>query len=307
MKRDTLQISPLTLGTAQLGMPYGVANKSGQPDPEESFSILRVALESGVTTLDTSRHYGNSEEVIGSYLGQYAGPRPLIVTKFSWSRDALSDKSAARSEARALARKSLTALGTDQLPIVLYHKGKDQSMDLVMKYLPEVLQELIDEGLVLHGGISLYYPEEADYVYDIEQFSVLQVPLNIFDQRLVHRQTMLRFFQSGKTVFVRSVFLQGLFFMDPEAVPHGLQEAVRYIQQLRRFAEMAEMEVAQFAVSYVRDIAGVNSIIFGADTAAQVSQNIQLIQAGRIPEYIRAQVRDFFREVPQKIITPGLW
>ena len=67
------------------------------------------------------------------------------------------------------------------------------------------------------------------------------------------------------------------------------------------------MEVAQFAVSYVRDIAGVNSIIFGADTAAQVSQNIQLIQAGRIPEYIRAQVRDFFREVPQKIITPGLW
>ncbi len=44
----------LVLGTAQLGMAYGAANRSGQPDAREAELILRSAVSAGVRWLDTA-------------------------------------------------------------------------------------------------------------------------------------------------------------------------------------------------------------------------------------------------------------
>ena len=76
------KFSGMTLGTVQLGMNYGIANQGGKPDEQKSFSILRSALEGGVTALDTARAYGDSEEVIGRFLKTWEGEKPTIIT--SW-------------------------------------------------------------------------------------------------------------------------------------------------------------------------------------------------------------------------------
>jgi aryl-alcohol dehydrogenase-like predicted oxidoreductase len=57
------QISPLMLGTVQFGLPYGVANRTGQPAYGEVRAILAAALDGGVTCFDTAATYGASEEV----------------------------------------------------------------------------------------------------------------------------------------------------------------------------------------------------------------------------------------------------
>ena len=41
----------LVLGTAQLGMPYGIANRSGQPDASQARAIVEAAWEAGIRTL----------------------------------------------------------------------------------------------------------------------------------------------------------------------------------------------------------------------------------------------------------------
>ena len=76
-----MNFSPMTLGTVQLGMNYGIANEGGKPSLEKSFSILSAALEGGINTLDTARAYGTSEEVIGQFLKTWKGAVPNIVTK----------------------------------------------------------------------------------------------------------------------------------------------------------------------------------------------------------------------------------
>ena len=58
---------PLTLGTAQLGMHYGIANVDGQPDPQEAVRILETA-RAGVGFLDTAAADGDSESVLGQWL-----------------------------------------------------------------------------------------------------------------------------------------------------------------------------------------------------------------------------------------------
>src|SRR5690606_38624644 len=89
-------VSALTLGTVQLGLDYGIANPSGKPNMVQAHRILQCALDNHITTIDTSRHYGNSEEVIGSFLKSYVGAvKPFIVTKFRWENlTSLTEKAA---------------------------------------------------------------------------------------------------------------------------------------------------------------------------------------------------------------------
>ena len=54
----------LALGTAQFGMEYGVANQSGKPSQKGMRSILDLAWDHGMHTIDTAKAYGNSEETI---------------------------------------------------------------------------------------------------------------------------------------------------------------------------------------------------------------------------------------------------
>ena len=75
------KLSNMTLGTVQLGMNYGIANTTGQPAEEESFAMLDAALKGGVSSIDTARVYGNSEDVIGHFFRQYDGELPFITTK----------------------------------------------------------------------------------------------------------------------------------------------------------------------------------------------------------------------------------
>ena len=61
-------LSRLTLGTAQLGFSYGVANRSGAPSQKEVQKMLETAAAAGVNCLDTARGYGDSEKVLGEAL-----------------------------------------------------------------------------------------------------------------------------------------------------------------------------------------------------------------------------------------------
>ena len=55
----------IALGTAQFGLPYGLANKSGQVSIKEGELLLEAAKRFGINTLDTAIAYGVSEKRLG--------------------------------------------------------------------------------------------------------------------------------------------------------------------------------------------------------------------------------------------------
>src|SRR4030066_1355820 len=71
------RISRFVLGTAQLGMDYGIANVCGQPSEKLACEIVKTALEYGVNCFDTAQAYGNSEVVLERAL-RYCGAEPDI-------------------------------------------------------------------------------------------------------------------------------------------------------------------------------------------------------------------------------------
>lgn len=306
--KDILPISPITLGTVQLGVRYGIANQAGQPDVGHSQQILTKALEYGVNTWDTARHYGSSEEVIGDFIrSKDEAAMPLVITKFKWNSNAFRSGEEALSQTRQRILDSLKHLGMERLPMVLFHQDKDQPIHTVLRLLPNVLRILQEEGLIVHGGISLYFANDAKYLVDEPTIRGIQVPLNVLDQRLIANGGLHDFYLENKAVFIRSVFLQGLFFMEESQLPSSLNGVVPYLRQLQVLSKEAEMSIAQFAFSYVRDTIGVTSVIFGAETAEQVVQNASLLNGPSIPEVVRAKASMLFKNIPERLVTPGYW
>ena len=109
-------------------------------------------------------------------------------------------------------------------------------------------------------------------------------------------------------VFVRSVFLQGLFFRDPDTLPNGiLQNAKEPLKKIRKIAEEENMSIAGLAISYIRDLEGVSSLVMGAEKPSQVKENIDLINVRKISDETREKITTAFKDVDEKVLCPWLW
>jgi len=166
---------------------------------------------------------------------------------------------------------------------------------------------LKNDGLIDLAGISIYYAHEAEEFLKLPVVEAFQVPINIFDHRLIINGMLQQMFLKNKVVFARSVFLQGLFFMSPDDLPQNLSNAKPFINALHDLAKQAGMSVNQLAFSFVNELSGITSIVLGAVAEYQVKENVDLLKGKPMPESIKSSISKLFTSIPENIITPGLW
>lgn len=300
------KVPQLILGTAQIGMPYGIINCERKPDKQKSFEILNYAFESGINFVDTAREYGDAEHVIGEF-SQVSKKNFNEITKFKIRNSTISDQNLAKVEAFSSIRCSISNLKKALIPICLYHKQMEQPMEKLIDHIVPILSDLKKDGLIDIAGISVYHPEEVEYLYDIPVIDVIQVPCNIFDHRLMQNERLRKLNEAGKLILARSIFLKGLLFTLPNHLTGFLSGAAKYIKTLHDLANQSKLSVAQLAFSYIRDMEGISGIIFGVDSLDQLKQNINLYHGPGLPARIRKQIETSFADIPEEIITPGVW
>lgn len=300
--------SKLTLGSVALGINYGIANKQGKPSEKEGCDILSTAFNAGINCIDTARDYGTAEQLIGNYRHSNGiGSEIHIVTKFKISPQNISGIHNAKDEAFRSIRNSLRFLRLDQIPICLFHMDRTLPVKQVIKVLFPILSDLKSAGLINLAGISIDHPNEVVNFADHPLIDALQIPANIFDQRLIKNGAIAYLKTLNKIVFVRSIFLQGLFFVEANQLTGNLEEASPYLNKLNSFASEIGMNIAQVAFSYVRDLEGVTSLVLGVENAVQVRQNIKLLHGSALNASDRETLNILFKNVPENIITPRYW
>jgi aryl-alcohol dehydrogenase-like predicted oxidoreductase len=302
-----LHLSRLTLGTVQLGMDYGIANTAGKPDYERSSGILDAALEGGINAFDTAAAYGDSEAVIGRYFGSLpeGAAEPIIITKLKTGTDVPLKRKELYDLVRGSVKDSLKRLGRDKVEVLMLHSAQD--IDVHGETIVRAMEDIRDEGLTERIGVSVYTPEATEEVLGYKAFDAVQIPVNIMDTRLLKTGILEKLSEAGIIVFARSVFLQGLFFREPESLPEKLKAAIPYLEILSQSAKEEEMTIAQLAFGYVRDLPGVTSFVVGAEEAEQVRENIRLFKAPKISEETTKKLRKEFEDVPEQVLNPGLW
>lgn len=293
----------MTLGTVQLGMNYGINNTSGVPSKELSFSILNQAYEGGVTILDTSDDYGNSEEIIGEFLKENKSKRFAICTKFKLTNNVKKD---VYSTMRTSAINSIKNLNTDHIDILMSHTEQDY-----INYGPEMIDafaRLKKDGLILNSGISLSKKDLFNDIHKSGAFDAFQIPLNVFDNKEILDGTINKISNDGTMVFVRSVYLQGLFFKKPSELCNSkLSCAIPYLESLDLIAKEYNLTASQLAFLFIRDSYGVDSLVVGSETPEQVLNNVKLFEAPTLKKSVLKDIQKYFSNVNKLVISPWEW
>ena len=150
--KSDLEVSALGFGCMGMSFGYGPAG-----DKKEMISLLRSAVERGVTFFDTAEVYGpfTNEELVGEALAPFRG-QVVIATKFGFKLDPKGGPQWVGLDSRPehikqVAEASLKRLRVDAINLFYQHRVDP---DVPIEDVAGAVKDLIQEGKVKHFGLS---------------------------------------------------------------------------------------------------------------------------------------------------------
>ena len=296
--------SKITLGTAQLGLHYGITNKQGFPSQKEALNILNHAKTGGITTFDTAPAYGKAEERLGKWIQQYRSKEdstPIIVTKLP--KFDPQKNSNARNFVKESIHHSLKALGLKQIPLLLAHRGEDLLN-------PEICDSIIaakHSGKICEFGASVYEVEVAMELIERTDIRALQIPFSIVDQKFVKSGVAAKAKKKKIAIFTRSTFLQGVLLLPDNQIPEFLQDLRKPVKKLREIAEFHRLSCANILLRAIAHHNDVTSCVVGVESIAQLKTHLASHNAGPLSSKLSEEIFGLFSEIRPEIQNPGKW
>jgi len=298
----------LVLGSVQLGVAYGVANKTGKPSRSSALTLVRQAADAGVTQFDTARAYGDSEERLGEALD---GRAVRTITKLSPLADLPAD--AGRDEARAAVdasiAESLYALRRKRIDCLLLHRAAH--MTAFGGAVWERLLEHLEDGSIAALGVSVQSPREALEALARREVAHVQMPFNLLDWRWREAGVIAEIDKRDSlTVHARSVFLQGLLAANDPAIwpriegvdPKSLLELLAGLT-----SELGRESTADLCLAYARGQSFIDGVVVGLETTEQLDANLRLCVKRPLNQAECALIEARVPRLPETLLNPALW
>ena len=169
--KSNLEVSAIGLGCMGLSFGYGPATEK-----QTAISLIRSAVERGVTFFDTAEVYGayTNEEVVGEALAPFRG-RVVIATKFGWKIDPATRKSTGLDSRpqhiKQVVEGSLERLRLETIDLLYQHRVDP---DVPIEDVAGTVKELIQQGKVKHFGLSEAGAQTIRRAHKVQPVTALQ-------------------------------------------------------------------------------------------------------------------------------------
>ena len=277
----------LALGTAQFGLDYGISNKIGKTSIFEVKNILQTAQNANINTIDTAPAYGNSEQVLGSTMNT------------NWNVITKTSQFISVNSVIANVKKSLQNLELKSIYGLLIHNVDDIYQSNFSKLYQKLL-ELKQDGLVKKLGFSTYTPEQINNLLDNYNFDIIQLPINIFDQRLIQGGQLKKLKERGVEIHARSIFLQGLLLEKVPQVNH-FNPWQEHFNDYFSYLKNNKISKLSSALNFALNLTELDKIIIGVNNATQLQEIITHSQKNSNINYNNFAIED------ENLINPALW
>ena len=198
---------------------------------------------------------------------------------------------------------SLRRLKRKRIYGLLVHHCNDLVSDKGSE-LYESLSDLKSKGILSKLGVSVYSKDEIDFVLNYFDLDLIQIPMNVFDQRLLHSGTLKRLKKRDIEIHVRSAFLQGAVFMNPDELPNYL---VNYSSHLARFQDTIKglgISPAAACLAFLMQQQEIDKVICGVNSLLQLRE---LIESTMDLPFIRSNIFDSFVVEDDNFLNPSKW
>jgi aryl-alcohol dehydrogenase-like predicted oxidoreductase len=179
--RSNLEVSALGLGCMGMSWSYGPAK-----DKQAMISLLRAAVERGVTFFDTAEVYGplTNEELVGESLAPFRD-QVVIATKFGWApspgdKERWSALNSRPEHIKEAVEGSLKRLRVDAIDLYYQHRV-DPSVPI--EDVAGAVKELIQQGKVKHFGLSEAGAQTIRRAHAVQPVTALQSEYSLWFRR----------------------------------------------------------------------------------------------------------------------------
>lgn len=307
-------VSRLGLGTAEIGLPYGIGVKK-LPSDREAERILKAALELGITYFDTARGYGVAEERLGKF-GITRREGVVIGTKcaqFLKQEPHLSGHELA-ARIREDIDASRRALRQDTLQLVQLHLEREDATGF--DEFVAIMRQLKDEGAVAHVGISTRGETAPLAAFAADFFETLQIAYSILDQRMdsppltkggTEGGSILQLArQANIGVINRSVLLKGALTPAAERLPDQLAPLKENARRAAAIAAELATDLPSLAIRFAASHPAISTILIGTTTPAHLATAAAALTAGSLPHDALTQLHTLAIDDPTQV-DPAQW
>ncbi len=295
-----MNIKKMAIGTAQFGLDYGISNTGGKMPFPEAMRVLAEAEAFGIRLLDTAAAYGDSEEVLGCCMKDGVNPFD-IVTKISIGKRENIGNEDITAILDVIFNRSMAKLGKNRIYGLLAHSPDDLTGPQ-----GEVFWAWMENqkgcGRVEKTGASVYYPREAFEIMNKYPVDILQIPLSVFDQRMIVSGVIKEAKSRGIEIHCRSVFLQGLYFMDPRITGDHFEPVRPFLEEFSSAVSRSGYTMQEVLLGFALSVEGVDNVIVGVENSRQL---VQIIEAAGLTvegfDWARWQLDD------ERFVVPSNW
>jgi aryl-alcohol dehydrogenase-like predicted oxidoreductase len=294
----------LTLGSAQWGLPHSLANQhSRQPSDQELSAILARAKAAGVASIDTARAYGESEARIGHAITPGDGWRVLTRLGPDVHREGLDLLEMLECVGESL-EASRNALQTDVLQTVLLDRFAHRHA-CCGRLWRRLLGER-DAGRIGALGVSAATPEEAWAALEDPDIEVLQVASSLLDLRLYRQGFFPRARELGRTIYVRSIFLEGVGPIDPTTLPPSLGTLIEPVRAIAACAARVGVPSRALYLAFGREIPGAHPVL-ECETDAELEGLLADWASDTVDAATISQLVDTLPTLEAEAVDPSKW
>ena len=294
----------LVLGTAQFGLDYGIANKIGKPEENKAFEIIKYAVENGINYFDTAYSYGNSEIIIGRFLNfhkNYKNKIKIITKMPSLKKEKLDEKNINNRFFESLRR-----LEQESLYCYMIHDFKD--IENNCDEIGKVFLKLKENNYIKKIGVSIYEPYQLEFLVKYFDFDLIQLPISIFDQRFITNKSLQRLKRKNIEVYARSIFLQGLLFLEENTLSPKMNKFKDHILRLKKISLKYNLSKEEIALLFVNTINEIDKIIIGVEKISQLQRNVKILGKSENFNKIKTLINfEYFSIKDTNIIDPRKW
>lgn len=290
-----LQVTPLCIGTAQLGdMPDTFAFSVPE---DQALEAIRAAFRSPINFLDTAAAYGDgeSERRIGLVLQELGGLPDGYVLATKVDRDLKTGDFSGEQIKRSLER-SLRLLGLDRLQLVYLHDPEHTTFETIMAPggAVEVLQRYKEQGVVQHIGVA---GGPIDLMIRYVETGAFEAVITHNRYTLVNRSAnpLLDIAAArGLAVVNAAPYGSGMLAKGPDAYPrYAYQDAppelVEHVRRLAAICQRYEVPLGAAALQFSLRDPRIDSTIVGISRPERIAQTLDLA-AHRIPDDLWAEL-----------------
>lgn len=284
-------MTKISIGTAQWGLNYGISNTTGIPSYKHLTEILDYARTNKIKMLDTAALYGEAE----SKLGKVGCDNFWIVTKIT-----IQNHKNSTSIKRSI-QNSLKRLNQNSIYGCLIHNP--EALINNQKEWFE-LQNEKNNGSVLKVGYSIYDVNTLEALFKGGMIpDIIQFPYNILDRKFERHMDLLK--KHKVEIHVRSVFLQGLYFMNINEIPKKLEPLKETLKKLKSLCKSKSISMLDLCLSFVLKNNNIDFIVMGVENLEQLVQINDFFHKSKKLKIVDDSTLDF--SFDQKLLNPRNW